>query len=205
MRIGIDFDNTIICYDTVFTHLAITNGLIPKNFQGTKTQVRDSIRTMPDGDTKWQHLQGKAYGVEISRAVMFDGFKAFVAHCNANNIELYIVSHKTEHGHFDETRTSLREAARSWLRSHGIFDQNRPHILEKNVYFETTREEKIERIKSLNCTHFIDDLIEVLDSPLFPKHIERILFQPKEDEHNDHTIQQTYSDWNEIHHAFFSR
>ena len=196
MRIGIDFDNTIICYDQVFCHLA--------NSQGTKREVRDAIRALPDGDIVWQRMQGKAYGELIHQASLFTGFKEFVAACNANPaIELFIVSHKTELGHFDEKRINLRDAARRWLREQGFFDKNLPHIPENHVFFETTREEKIARINTLQCTHFIDDLVEVLESPLFPTHIERYLFQPLADNIQPVKLKQ-YSNWTDITHAIFA-
>lgn len=191
MRIGIDFDNTIICYDDVFCHLAKALGFIETGWQGTKQQVRDTLRALPDGDTLWQRLQGKAYGEFIGRAQLFEGFKEFIATCNAKaGIELFIVSHKTEFGHFDEKRISLRHASREWLREQGFFNQHSPRIPECNVFFETTREEKIERIKALQCTHFIDDLPEVLDSPLFPNNVKRFLFS------------ETLN-WTDIKHAIF--
>lgn len=210
MRIGIDFDNTIICYDNVFRHLAHAQGLIPATFPGNKTAIRDHLREMPEGDTSWQKLQGKAYGLEINHARIFDGFKDFIAACNAKpDIELFIVSHKTEFGHFDETRTSLRTAAREWLRAQNFFTHDAPYIKEENVYFETTREEKIERIKALKCTHFIDDLVEVLDSPLFPNDIDGILFKPSDAEETHQPfntqIKHTFAHWREIQHALLGQ
>jgi hypothetical protein len=45
-----------------------------------------------------------------------------------------------------------------------------------DVYFESTRAEKLARIAELALTHFIDDLEEVLTDPDFPPDVERILF-----------------------------
>ncbi len=169
MRIGIDFDNTIICYDDVFCQLAKSWQLIDSDWQGTKQQVKDAIHALPEGDILWQRLQGKVYGEFIDQANLFAGFREFISMCNSNpNVDIFIVSHKTEFGHFDEKRISLRDASRGWLRQQGFFNQTIPYIKEAQVFFETTREEKIERIKSLQCTHFIDDLPEVLDHPQFP-------------------------------------
>jgi hypothetical protein len=182
MRIGIDFDNTIICYDEVFRHLAIAWQLLDKTDQGSKRQLRDKIRLLSDGELLWQRMQGQVYGAQIHQANLFDGFKEFVAMCNNHpQVEIYIVSHKTEFGHFDESRVNLRDAARRWLSDQGFFNSGDTHIREANIFFETTREDKINRIKALQCTHFIDDLVEVLDSPLFPAGVERFLFQPKID------------------------
>lgn len=205
MRIGIDFDNTIICYNDVFRRLALQKNLISADFNGNKTELRDAIR-QTHGDITWQHLQGKAYGLEINHAQMFAGFKDFIKACSQNSqIELFIVSHKTEFGHFDETQTSLPDAARRWLKQQAILSDDASLIKNDHVFFETTREEKIARIVSLNCTHFIDDLVEVLDSPLFPTSIERMLFQPTGAEPaTSHTL-KTYSTWKEIHHAILGQ
>ena len=51
------------------------------------------------------------------------------------------------------------------------------------MFFEDSRADKLRRILSLACTHFIDDLEEVLNDPNFPP-IRRILFaktQPSAD------------------------
>lgn len=204
MRIGIDFDNTIICYDQVFCSLAKSWQLVADDFQGTKRELRDAIRTLADGDLLWQRLQGKVYGEYIHQAEIFSGFNEFVVACNAHAIELFIVSHKTELGHFDEKRVNLRDAAHEWLHGQGFFNGSSPAISEQNVFFETTREEKIDRIKSLACTHFIDDLVEVLYSPLFPDYIERFLFQPIAEMAQTAQTVKHYSSWTDIKNALFS-
>ena len=59
-RIGLDFDNTIICYDNVFLSSAKERGLLRSDFSGAKQQVRDAIRMLPDGEIAWQTLPGSA-------------------------------------------------------------------------------------------------------------------------------------------------
>jgi hypothetical protein len=204
MRIGIDFDNTIVCYDDIFCDLAKQWELVDPAFKGTKGQLRDAILALTDGDTFWQRLQGKVYGEYMKNANVFSGFKDFIAACNASpSIKVFIVSHKTEFGHFDENRVNLRTASRQWLQSQDFFDRGSPYIIpEENVFFETTRFDKIARIISLKCTHFIDDLVEVLDSPLFPTHIKRILFQPRLEVTHSGNLAY-YSKWIDIKNAFF--
>ena len=65
LRIGIDFDNTIIAYDEVFCAAAKRRGLIAAEFIGGKQAVRDAIRLLPDGELAWQRLQGQVYGKGI--------------------------------------------------------------------------------------------------------------------------------------------
>jgi hypothetical protein len=198
MRIGIDFDNTIICYDDVFSHLAKLQQLVPTDYTGSKHDLRERVRASAEGDIAWQRLQGKAYGEFVKFAKMFNGVREFMTLCQAKEtVELFIVSHKTQLGHFDEKQINLRDAARAWMRAQGFFAGELPLIPEKNLYFESTRDEKIKRIRSLQCTHFIDDLPEVLYDDKFPKEIKGYLFAP------DGAHQNAFTNWVEITNAIF--
>jgi hypothetical protein len=174
-RIGIDFDNTIIRYDDLFFAAARERHLISESVRD-KRAIRDAIRLLPDGELEWQRLQGYVYGRGISSAVMFDGLDRFLRRCRAEDCPVLIVSHKTRYGHFDEQQISLRDAALSWMTSRGFFDNAGYGIPTEHVFFETTRTEKVRRIADLACTHFIDDLEEVLGHPGFPPSTMRILF-----------------------------
>lgn len=175
LRIGIDFDNTIITYDDVFCSAAKQAGLINLDFSGSKQAVRDAIRLLPDGELAWQRLQGQVYGKGIAGAKMVEGVEAFLRRCQTERCMVAVVSHKTEYGHFDPDRVNLRSAALGWMATQGLLDGNRG-IAHADVYFEGTRAEKIKRIAALSLTHFIDDLEEVLSDPDFPPQVERILF-----------------------------
>jgi hypothetical protein len=174
-RIGIDFDNTIIGYDHVFLEAGKKHGFLAPDFSGNKQAVRDAIRRLPDGELAWQRLQGFVYGSGIVDAVMFEGVSAFLTHCRDQGHDVFIVSHKTEHGHFDQERTNLREAALDWMNRHDFFRTDGFAIPFENVFFEGSRADKLRRIAALGCTHFIDDLEEVLSDPTFPP-TNRILF-----------------------------
>src|SRR5258708_39666194 len=78
MRIGLDFDNTIIRYDEVFLQAARERGLLGADFVGTKQQIRDAIRGLPDGEAKWQALQGYVYGSGMGGATLFGGLPEFL-------------------------------------------------------------------------------------------------------------------------------
>jgi hypothetical protein len=179
MLIGIDFDNTLVTYDQVFRDMAFARGLIDPDFVGTKQEIRDRIRLLPDGELAWQSLQGFVYGKGIALAQMFEGADAFLRHARAEGLPVVVVSHKTEYGHYDQDRVNLRESARAWMRANGFFASDGYGIPAENVYFEGSRAEKLERIESLGCTCFIDDLEEVLEDPEFPEGISRILFSQK--------------------------
>jgi hypothetical protein len=175
LRIGVDFDNTIITYDEVFRASAQSCGLLDAKFAGNKQAVRDAVRLLPDGERAWQRLQCEVYGKGIARAVMVDGFGAFLRRCWSENCSIVIVSHKTLYAAMDPDRTDLRQAALKWMDAQNLLEGERA-IGRTNVYFENTRAEKIRRIATLGLTHFIDDLEEVLGDPSFPSDVKGILF-----------------------------
>lgn len=173
MRIGIDFDNTIVCYDDVFHRLAFERGLIGKNVQASKQAVRDSLRKKGK-ERDWIELQGEVYGARMHEAVPFDGAFDFLNRCKTEFGGYFIVSHKTERPVAGQPY-NLHSEARSWLTSHGM-----SATVEAGVYFEEKRSAKLDRIKKIGCTQFIDDLPEFLTEPTFPSGVERLLFDPND-------------------------
>jgi hypothetical protein len=176
MRIGIDFDNTLISYDAVFHTTAARLGLIPVATEQRKQAVRDAIRLAPDGELSWQKLQGQVYGSGIAEATMVEGVDAFLRRCRRTNCAVAIVSHKTEFGHHDPQRINLRDAALDWMTAQKFFADDGYGISAGNVFFESTRAEKLARIAALGCHWFIDDLAEVLADQAFPPGVRRVLF-----------------------------
>ena len=50
MRIGLDFDNTIVSYDALFHRVAREQDVVPANTPVNKIAVRDHLRNaIPDG------------------------------------------------------------------------------------------------------------------------------------------------------------
>jgi hypothetical protein len=176
VRIGIDFDNTIICYDKVFAAAARERGLVPDEWTGSKTEVREHLRLKPGGELAWQGLQGWVYGKGIGGAEIFSGVKEFLDACRQNGAGVSIVSHKTRFGHQDPDRTDLRIAARDWLRGAGLIGTENSVLTVNDVYFEDTQAAKVERLASLGLDVFIDDLADVFAQPHFPRGIKAILF-----------------------------
>ena len=202
MRIGLDFDNTIICYDGVFRGAAVARGLLTADFVGSKQQVRDAIRQLPDGELSWQRLQGYVYGRGIADAEPFDGLHAFLGAAKERNDEVFIVSHKTEYGHFDPERINLRDAARNWMERQGFFKGGGASIKPANLFFAATRAEKLARITALGCDVFVDDLEEVLEDPDFPSATRRILFSQHDAAANGRQYPICH-DWRQVTEAIF--
>lgn len=186
VRIGIDFDNTIICYDKVFAAVARQRGLVPEGWVGLKTDVRDLLRSRAGGELAWQGLQGFVYGKGIGGAEIYPGVREFLASCRKTGTSVYIVSHKTQFGHQDPERVDLREAARGWLKGAGLIDVAEAALAAGDVYFEDTLAAKVERLASLKLDIFIDDLVDVFEQPHFPRATRSILFTQSRPPHPGH-------------------
>lgn len=174
MRIGFDFDNTLISYDTLFRQVALDQGLIPAEIAPQKNAVRDYLRRI-DQEDAWTRLQGEVYGGRILEAEPYAGMHDALRHLQARAVPMVIVSHKTRWPFLGE-RYDLHEAARGWLQQQGFHAPSGLGWSPAQVFFELTKEEKAARIVTLGCTHYVDDLPEILD--MLPASIEKILFDP---------------------------
>ncbi|HUN53415.1 MAG TPA: hypothetical protein VMU42_19960 [Candidatus Sulfotelmatobacter sp.] len=179
MLIGIDFDNTIAGYDRLFARLAVELGLLEAAPSGGKRAVRDAVRAQnSEGDIAWQRLQAVAYGRRMIEAEMIAGVAEFLAACRRQGVAVCIISHKTRHAAYDPDRVDLRLAAINWMQSKGFFDAAGFGLAPGQVFFEGSRQDKVQRIGELGCTYFIDDLEEVFAEPAFPNGVRAILFDP---------------------------
>ena len=203
MHIGLDFDNTLACYDRVFIQAAQREHLLPKGWVGGKRTLRDFLRNLKDGESAWQVLQGQVYGALMHQAQLMPGVSWFLMHCKARGAQVSIVSHKTEHSPKDPARVPLRDMALQWMEQNEFFDPALYGIARDNVFFESTRGEKISRISSIGCTHFIDDLPEVFNQRGFPSGITKILYSPDEMYEQVPEAVHICSDWSSIQSILF--
>ncbi|HEY0980955.1 haloacid dehalogenase-like hydrolase [Schlesneria sp.] len=176
MRIGIDFDNTLVCYDQLFWKLASEQGLVDESVPPRKNAVRDHLRRR-GLEERWTQLQGLAYGSRILEADPFPGMLAALKELHERGAELVLISHKTRTP-IAGSPVDLHAAAQSWLLQKGLWNPNSEQSLFQDVYFELTKEEKLQRIAYAGCDWFIDDLIELLTEPRFPVGVQRVLFDP---------------------------
>ena len=195
MRIGIDFDNTIACYDGVFHAAARERGLIPDDLGTDKTTVRNYLRKIGKEDD-WTELQGYVYGARMDLVAVYEGFRSFVRLAREQNHELIIISHKTKTP-FMGPSYDLHAAARAFLEKTEIVS----HDGVSEVIFELTLDEKTGRIASEGCDCFVDDLPELLGHENFPETARAILFDP--DQHHSQGLSngrtaEKYGSWDDI-------
>ena len=192
-RIGIDLDNTIICYEKAFAAAASKLNLFSYTWSGKKNDLKKALLSRQEGQRLWQTVQGRVYGTGITDAELFPGVERFLRRCSYLGKEVFIVSHKTEFGHFDSSGVSLRESALSWLKDKQFFGPTLG-LDRGHVFFADTRSAKVAKIAELKLDIFIDDLQEVLEEPRFPE-IKKILFGNSKNSFTGGTI---CGSWHEI-------
>jgi hypothetical protein len=178
MHIGVDFDNTIVCYDALFHRVASERGLIPADLPVNKSDVRNHLRRVGKEDA-WTEMQGAVYGGRMAEAAPYPGVIDFFLACKRAGVRVSIISHKTQRPFIGEPY-DLHAAALNWLELNGFFDPNKIGLARENVWFELTKQAKLERIGQSGCSHFIDDLPEFLGEAAFPKTAQRWLFDPND-------------------------
>lgn len=196
MRIGLDFDNTIVSYDELFHKVAREQDLVPLETPVNKLAVRDHLRNIGQED-RWTEMQGYIYGARMDEAVAYPGAIDFIRLAAQAGHTLSIVSHKTRHP-FLGLQYDLHAAARGWIEHHLIWE-GEPLIPSSQIYFELTKPDKIARIAYAQCDIFIDDLPEILMAEGFPEAAERLLFDP--DHHHlksAHAELRPFSSWTGI-------
>ncbi len=177
MRIGIDFDNTIACYDGVFHAAALERGLIPADLGRDKNSVRDHLNGSGRKDD-FTELQGYVYGARMDLVSPYPGFAEFVTAGRRAGHDLFIVSHKTKHPILGPQH-DMHAAARGFLTDRGLMGSGATQIAPERVFFELTKDDKVARAKALACEVFIDDLPEILAMSGFPVGMRKILFDPE--------------------------
>ncbi len=172
MIIGLDLDNTLICYDRLFHRLARERSLIGPVVPARKVPVRDAIRAV-HGDEAWQELQGLAYGPRLSEAELFPGAREALTGWRAAGWRPIVISHKTRcpaRGDWE-----LRAAALVFLERGGLVPDL---IAGGDVFFTDDLAAKVRLVGELGCRAMIDDLPEVFRHPLFPAGVARLWFDP---------------------------
>jgi hypothetical protein len=200
--IGVDFDNTIVCYDTLFFNVALEMGLIPEAIEKSKNAVRNHILAFLSND-EWTVLQSEVYGTRLPDAEPYAGVQEFLYGCRRLSIPVSVISHKSRFPALGK-RNDLHRAALTWLEGKGFLAGNGFQLSAENVHFTETRVKKIEVIERIGCEYFIDDLPEVFADESFPPNVKRILFDPN-DAHVGWAGGMRIRSWKEIQQRLFKQ
>ncbi len=173
-KIGIDFDNTIVFYDDLFHKIATEEKLIPSNFPSSKLLIRDYLRKR-NKDELFTLLQAEVYGKRILEASPAPNVDLVIKKIIDIGFDVSIISHKSLNP-YKGPKYNLHEAAMLWLEKNEFFEDKKVGLSKKNVFFNLTKEEKVNKIEEIGCDYFIDDLPEILN--LINKRTIKILYSP---------------------------
>ena len=187
MIVGLDFDNTIVCYDKAIGALAQQRFDLPPALPRTKVAIRDYLRSQGLEDA-WTRFQGELYGPGMAHAEPFDGAPEVIQRLLEMGHRFCVISHRTRFPYLGE-RHDLHHYAGVWVR-----DRLRADF--SSVTFHETKAEKIAMIERSRCDFFLDDLPEILSDPAFPTATKGVLFAPTAD--STSWSGQQITDWREL-------
>jgi hypothetical protein len=174
LLIGLDFDNTIVCYDRAIAQLAETLPDLPADLPRTKLALRDYLRGV-HREPEWTAFQGAIYGPGMTFAEPFVHALEVMQTLKDMGHSLCIVSHRSLRPYAGPAY-DLHTAARVWVQERlactGL-------VQNESAFFYETREQKISAVSALGCDVFLDDLPEVLADAHFPQSCQAILFDPE--------------------------
>lgn len=187
IKIGLDFDNTLVRYDNLFHRLAVEKGFIDQSFPKNKLSIRNFFREN-NIEREFTLLQGEVYGSRILEAEIADGMFETLMNFKSKNYSMVLISHKTKTP-FLGPPYDLHKAAIDWLTEYNFFEKRGLNWDFNQVFFASTKIEKAELISQQKCSHYVDDLPEILD--LLPTKVEKILYDPTQ-MHQLSSAQSTY-------------
>lgn len=185
MKIGVDFDNTIVNHDKSFSKIYENYFKIKKNI---KIHEKKNILKKNLSNKKWTHAQEIVYGEYLNKfGRVFNGFKKFALRCHTLGHTLEIVSHKSNYS--INRNIDLISPANYFI--------NRKIKVDKVFFFENLKK-KILHINQSNYDYFIDDLssvIELINLPFKKKILfnrSNIVFKEKFNEMSHWNIIEKY-------------
>ena len=125
----------------------------------------------------------------------FDNAILTMLELQARGHELFIISHRSRYP-YAGPRHDLHEAASTWIAKHlsvaNIFANN------SSINFLETKEQKLAKISELECAVFLDDLVDIIESKIFPRSTSGILFDPQSKFKPQTKNYPSISDWPEL-------
>ena len=166
---GFDLDNTLVDYSISAQIYCRSNNLEKCE---DISSLRSLLKTNDPTGRRWQVAQSWIYTEGLSFAYPNTGAKELCSYLESNNFKLQIVSHKTTHTPKFCGKKPLRSLATQWIKESELSSY---FSNKEMIHYESTRLNKVKKIKSLNLNYFVDDLVEVFTEPGYPKEINSYL------------------------------
>ena len=166
---GFDLDNTLVNYSISAQIYSRSNNLEKCEDISSLSSL---LKTNDPTGRRWQEAQSWIYTEGLSFAYPNIGAKELCSYLESNNFKLQIVSHKTTHTPKFCGEKPLRNLATQWIKESEL---SKYFSNEEMIHYESTRLNKVKKIKSLNLNYFVDDLIEIFTEHEYPKEINSYL------------------------------
>ena len=117
IKIGIDFDNTIVNYEDLFHQEAIRKKLFKKSQKkkNSKNNLKNKLISN-NREKEWTSIQGIVYGKKMMKAKPYTGSVKFInKYSNKKNFKIFIVSHKTLYPIIGE-KINLHKISKNWIK-----------------------------------------------------------------------------------------
>ena len=170
MKIGIDLDNTIAIYDSIFSKYASI--LLGVKGCSKKKEVAYFLKKQKR-ENDWTFLQGEVYGKYMNEASVANHFIERLSSIDLSEAVFEIVSHRSSLPS-SGALYNMRNIAYEWIDIN-IAPYTNINI-NKSVFFFETIEEKIQFISDSNYFSFVDDLPLIFANKNFPKKTRAFLF-----------------------------
>ena len=190
LTIGVDFDNTLVCYDKSVLALAKRNFSVSERFK-SKSEVKSYITDFY-GNFAWTKFQGELYGPGMEYAEPYENAVDTISELSSLGVKILILSHRSKHPYAGK-KYDLHKYAKNWITKNLKFE-NQNTVKETSAFFFEDKAEKIQAIKDNACDFFLDDLIEIISSKDFPSETTGILFDPEKKNKWSHCI----SNWKQL-------
>ena len=139
------------------------------------------------------------YGLRILEAEPAEGMLKALGELHQRGIPMVLVSHKTRTP-YKGPAYDLHQAAWGWLEQHGFFAPDGLCWSRNQVFFENSKQAKVARIEANGCSHYVDDLPEILE--MIHPDIQTILYDPATQHKSK--ARQVITSWADLPHLFGS-
>ena len=173
LKVGIDFDNTLINHGNSFFQEAKKEIKIIKVRKKNKEEIKKYIIKNYSNEL-WTKIQGTVYG-SLNYSKPFN-YSHKILNKLKEEFEFFLVSHKTTYPVIGRKK-NLHKISKIWLKKNKFAYIDKSIFKSKNIFFETSIKKKILRIRKIKCDIFIDDLQKILK--LLPSNIKKIHFVEK--------------------------
>jgi hypothetical protein len=167
LRIGFDLDNTIVDYtesSKLYAQLNSIHGV------SDTSELRNFFLSHNDF-SGWTRAQSWLYFDGLEYAQLSDGIIETIEKLRNLGSFVAIVSHKTERTPDDFGSFPIRQQMQDWLTCTVL-----PTIVDDNIFYSESLEDKITLIEKMSFDYFVDDLVKVLKHPRFPLKTKPILY-----------------------------